>query len=90
MDWNYIFLVGFTFGVMLILTQRITNPRQKRLFRGFVVTMAIILMIRYQLQIENLVGYFIAIIISYLFWLLIGRYNPVGNHEEIKVYGLND
>ncbi len=89
MDWGYIWLIGLAFGVMLILAQRI-KPRQKRLFRGFIVTMAVILMIRYDLQGENLVGYFIALVISYLFWLLIGRYNPVESREEIKVYGLND
>jgi len=89
MDWSYIGLVAFSFGILLILTQRVI-PKRRAMMRGFVVSMGILLMIRYELQTENLVGYFLAVIISFLFWLLIGRYNPVSDEEGIKVYGLDD
>lgn len=89
MEWGYVALIGTAFGVLLIIAQRI-EARHKRMFRGFIVTMALILMIRYEQQSDNLVGYVIALLISFLFWLLIGRYNPVGSGDEIKVYGLDD
>lgn len=90
MNSGYLLLVSVAFGLLLILAQRI-EARHKRMFRGFIVTMAIFLMIRYEYQGETLLGYGFALLISYLFWLFIGRYNPVKNsNDEIKVYGLND
>jgi len=89
MNGGYLLVVGIAFGLLLVLSQRIV-PRHKRMFRGFLVTMAIFLMIRYDYQMETLLGYVLAIFISFLFWLLIGRYNPVSDHDEIRVYGLND
>lgn len=32
----------------------------------------------------------LAFVISFLFWALIGRYNPPGTSEDIKVLGLKD
>jgi Ca2+/Na+ antiporter len=89
MNGGYLLVVGIAFGLLLILSQRIV-PRHKRMFRGFLVFMAIFLMIRYEYQLETLLGYVFAIFLSFLFWLLIGRYNPVNDKDEIKVYGLND
>jgi flagellar biosynthesis protein FliR len=89
MNGGYLLVVGISFGILLILSQRIV-PRHKRMFRGFIVTMAIFLMIRYEYQLETLLGYVLALFLSFLFWLLIGRYNPVNDKDEIKVYGLND
>jgi hypothetical protein len=32
----------------------------------------------------------VALVVNFLFWLLIGRYNPVGSSEDIQVLGLDD
>jgi len=84
-------LIVVVFSVLLILSQRIV-ARHKRMFRGFIISMALLLMIRYEYHSENLVGYAIALVISFLFWVLIGRYNEVGDDDQtgIKVYGLDD
>lgn len=89
MNWGYIALIAVAFGLMLIIAQRVI-PRHRRMTRGFIVFMAIFLMCRYQYQVENLIGYGFALLLSFLFWLLIGKYNPVKNESDIKVYGLND
>lgn len=89
MNGGYVTLVGISFGLLLILSQRVV-PGRKRLFRGFIVTMALFLMIRYQYQWETLLGYVFALFLSFLFWILIGRYNPVAEKSDIVVYGLND
>ncbi len=31
-----------------------------------------------------------AFIVAFLFWLLVGRYNPPGSSDSIRVLGLND
>jgi uncharacterized membrane protein YccC len=91
MNTGYLLLVAVSFSFLLILSQRIV-ARHKRMFRGFIVSMAILLMIRYEFHTENLIGYAIALFISFSFWVLIGRYNEVGDDDEtgIKVYGLDD
>lgn len=91
MNWGYVTLVTIVFSILLILAQRIAK-RHQRMFYGFVVSMSILLMIRYEQQFENIIGYIIALFVSFIFWLLIGRYNPVGDedNESIKVYGLDD
>jgi hypothetical protein len=33
---------------------------------------------------------FAALIFNFLFWFLIGRYNPPGSSDDIKVLGMND
>lgn len=89
MDWGYVLLIALAFGVLLIITQRVVATR-RHIMRGFVISMGILLMIRYELQLETLLGYAFALLISFLFWLLIGRYNPVGSDDNIKVYGIDD
>ena len=91
MNWGYVTLVAIVFSILLILAQRIAR-RHQRMFYGFVVSMGILLMIRYEQQLENIIGYAIALFVGFVFWLLIGRYNPVGDedNEGIKVYGLDD
>ncbi|MCS6834732.1 MAG: hypothetical protein NZ750_01785 [Anaerolineae bacterium] len=90
MNGGYLLLVSVAFGFLVILSQRIV-PRHRRMFRGFIVSMGILLMIRYEYQGETLLGYIFALLIGYVFWLFIGRYNPVREEgEDIKVYGLND
>ncbi|MGJ3240527.1 MAG: hypothetical protein ACFE0Q_17600 [Anaerolineae bacterium] len=93
MDWSQFFVVFATFSFLWILSQRISK-RHQRLFRVFVILFALAWMsMRLQLFFwEMILGLMLSLVISFLFWLLIGRYNPVGNEDEdrIKVYGLDD
>lgn len=89
MNWNYIFLIGISFGTLLIIAQRVV-PQRRRMTRWFIAGLGLILMLRGNLVTENLIGFGMALFISFLFWLLIGRYNPVGDADTIKVYGMND
>ena len=92
MDWGYIGAVTLFFTIILIFAQRIEEKR-KRVARWFIFGMMILLMIRpnyTHLRGQNLVAYAIAFFISFVFWVLIGRYNPVGSSDAIKVYGMDD
>lgn len=91
MGTGYIALVAFVFSLLLIVSQRIVTRHQKG-FRGFIIFMVILLFLRMNRVQENIIGLLIALVVSYLFWLLIGRYNKVGNADDegIKVFGLDD
>ena len=87
---GYEITVGLFFGGLFILTQRIVE-RRRAAFRAFVYFLIFLLFLRGNLVKENLIGLGIAAIASYLYWLLIGRYNEVLDDEEtIKVFGMDD
>lgn len=89
MNWGYIWLIAISFGLLLIIAQRVV-PQRRRITRWFIFVLGVLLMLRGNLGTENLVGFLMALVISFLFWLLIGRYNPVSGEDTITVYGMND
>lgn len=93
MDWSQFLVIFIVFTVLWILAQRIST-RHQRMFRVFIILFAIAWMsMRLNLFFwEMILGITASLVMSFLFWLLIGRYNPVGNKDEegIKVYGLDD
>ena len=92
MDIGSLILLALSFSVLFIMVQR-AEAKRKRIVR-ITVILLILFMIWYanttNLQSEALVGFIIALIISFLFWLLVGRYNPVGSSDAIRVLGMDD
>jgi len=93
MDWNYIGLIAVLVAALLVMIQR-TEPKRRRL--AAIVVAPILLVIRQyaflkrDLHLETLLAFIIGIALSLVFWLLIGRYNPVGRDSEVKVIGMDD
>ena len=92
MDTQYLFFVVILITALLIAMQRTEAGRRK-----FVLFLLVIigLLLRYNaflknLHTETILGIVIGVVISGLFWIFIGRYNPVGTSEDIKVMGLDD
>jgi hypothetical protein len=92
MDVGSLILLTLSFTVLFIMVQR-TETKRKRLVR-YVVVLLILFIAWYgntaNLQREALFGFIFAVIISFLFWLLVGRYNPVGSSDDIHVLGMDD
>ena len=42
------------------------------------------------LNTEGITALGIALLLNLIFWVLIGRYNPVGSSDEIQVLGMDD
>lgn len=89
MNTGYLLLVAVAFAVLAIISQRIEDGR-KRPFRWFIGFVLVLLMIRGNLLLENLLGFGLGLVVSFVFWLFVGRYNPVGSSDEIKVFGMDD
>jgi hypothetical protein len=93
MDWGYFFTVFIVFSILWIIGQRIAK-RHQGTFRVFIILFAAWwLWMRFHLfswEMASAIG--ASLLLSFVFWLFIGRYNPVGNEDEekIKVYGLDD
>ena len=80
-------------GASFILIQR-TDPKRRRLSIAFVVICLLIIhhntTIKNDLHEETLLAFVLGVLASGLFWLLIGRYNPVDKGEDIQVMGMDD
>ncbi|MEL6403444.1 MAG: hypothetical protein AAFR81_03690 [Chloroflexota bacterium] len=95
MEWDnsQFLLIWIVFSILWILAQRISE-RHQRSFRIFIVLFAVgWLWMRFNLfPFEMIFGILLSLVTSFIFWLFIGRYNPVGNPDDegIKVYGMDD
>ena len=81
------------FGLIFLLIQR-AEARHRRmviLLMLFVAALTLYWASGLDLGREFFFGIVIALIFNGLFWLLIGRYNPVGSSDEsIQVLGMDD
>ncbi len=92
MDGGSLILLTLSFTVLFVMVQR-AEAKRKRIVR-YIVVLLILFIAWYAnatgLQREAILGFILAVIISFLFWLLIGRYNPVGSSDDIRVLGMDD
>lgn len=92
MQIDAILLLTVVFSVLLFFIQR--SEKRRRLVAVIIVLAVGELIRRYiffrDYHTEALIALIIAVILNGLFWLLIGRYNPVGSSDSIQVMGLDD
>lgn len=93
MDWNYVALITFTATLLFLLIQR-TEPKRRRLSIVFVIIALLVIrqnaFLKSNLHEETLLACLFAAALSGVFWLLIGRYNPIDADDEIQVMGMDD
>jgi len=87
-----IILLALLYGTMMFLIQR--SERRRRLLVALLLIL-IIGVIHWYANVRDVGGQsnsaiIIAIVVNVLFWLLIGRYNPVGSSDDIRVIGMDD
>lgn len=92
MSWRAVLVLSLLFLMTFISLQR-ADPSRKKVIRNFSIFMYLLIGFYawwYRAYIEMLVGLAAAALISGLFWLLIGRYNPVNSSDDIRVLGMDD
>lgn len=92
MDVGTLLLMIFSFGLLLLLVQRAETKRRRVVAILLLPVLGIILHyanVNGHLR-EAFAGFILAMVLNVLFWLFIGRYNPVGSSDSIKVLGLDD
>lgn len=92
MDIEYLLIFTVLLSFLLFLIQR--TEAKRRLLVILVVAIPAILIrnwIAYRdMEQEGLVALGLALLLNFLFWFLIGRYNPVGSSDDIEVLGMDD
>ncbi|MBZ0305267.1 MAG: hypothetical protein K8I82_04280 [Anaerolineae bacterium] len=92
MDFGAFILLTVSFTVIMLMVQR-AERRRRLVVALFMLVLGVVLQ-RYaasrELYTEALFGFIAALVLNFLFWAVIGRYNPVGSSEDIQVLGLDD
>jgi hypothetical protein len=92
MDGGLIVLLVLSLGIVIFVIQR-TEAKRRRIV--FIVMFLVLLVLGWLVNIraawgEAVVGLLIALLLNGLFYILIGRYNPVGSSDDIRVLGMDD
>lgn len=93
MNWGALILLAGLFSIMLLLIQR-TEAKRRRLVI-FLMTFVGFLTWYWagvrDLSREVVLALVAGLVFSFLFWLFIGRYNPVKDSDDvIQVIGMDD
>ncbi len=93
MDTGYLTLITITIAILLIFVQR-TEKTKRRITWSVIILCFIVIrhnaFLKGDLHDETLVGFILGFILSGLFWITIGKYNPVGSSDNIQVIGMDD
>lgn len=92
MDLGILVLLTASFGIVLLLLQRSETKRRRTVFIFLLPVFLVIVWYSNSRAYhrEALLGFVLAVVLNVLFWLFIGRYNPVGSSDSIRVLGLDD
>lgn len=92
MNWGLVVLLTAAISTIFIIIQR-TEARRRRAVTWFMLLFFPVIVwftSRRDGWGELIVALVIALLFNFLFWILIGRYNPVGSSDDIRVLGLDD
>lgn len=92
MNGQTLFVLTLLSSMILLIHQR-SDPARKKAMRWFTVPSYLLILVfvwwnAYWL--EAVLGFILSLLISGLFWLFIGRYNPVSSSDDIHVLGMDD
>jgi hypothetical protein len=93
MQGNYVLAFTVIFSFLMLLVQRTEARSRRKVFFGIVIITTFVLwnfVERRELQAEVALSVVLALVINFFFWVLIGRYNPVGSSDNIQVLGMDD
>lgn len=93
MDVGRIFQLTLLLSVLLFVIQRTEARKRFTVALGIFLTVGLLLrdwLISRDLVTEAVVALTVSFVLNFLFWWLIGRYNPVGSSDDIRVLGMDD
>jgi hypothetical protein len=92
MNTGYFITFIILISLLMLIVQR-TETAKRRLVLIIMILPAILLRnfaLYREVETEALTAFWVALFLNFLFWLFIGRNNPVRSSEEIKVLGMDD
>jgi hypothetical protein len=92
MNGGLVLLLTVALGTLIFIIQR-TELRRRRQIALLILLFSPVMLWYVNLRQawgEALIAFFLALLLNFLFWVLVGRYNPVGSSDDIRVLGLDD
>lgn len=92
MDAAILALLVLTLATIMFVIQR-TETKRRRIVLFVMLLVGVVLVWLVNIRDvwgEAVVGFVIAAVLNFLFYILIGRYNPVGSSDDIHVLGMDD
>lgn len=85
-------LFSFLYGILVLIIQRSEQRRRQVVALILIAPMILLHALANARGVgsESTAGVVLALVLNFLFWLLIGRYNPVGSSDDIHVIGMDD
>jgi hypothetical protein len=92
MDWGIYLLLAFLLSVCFFIIQRAEAKRRRLVFILMLVVFELLRRYTWYRDVhsEAWAALFTALLLNFLFWLFIGRYNPVAKSDDIRVFRMND
>ncbi len=94
MNGEYVLILTLVFSLLFLIVQRTERKYRRTVFFIFLFSAGILLrnfVVYRSLESEAFVSLSLALLLNFLFWILIGRYNPVGSSDDnIQVLGMDD
>jgi hypothetical protein len=92
MNSGSLILITIVFSILFVFLQR-SEARRRFIVLGLVLLVGALIgqnAANRNLGFESLIGLVLGSILAFLFWLLVGRYNPVGSSDNIRVVRMDD
>ena len=92
MNLEHLFTLTLIMSFLILLIQR-TERKARRLIMMLTLVPGFLLLdfiLQRNIETAGLLALFLSLFLNFMFWALIGRYNPVASSDEIKVLGLED
>ncbi|GAB4510348.1 MAG: hypothetical protein OHK0046_06990 [Anaerolineae bacterium] len=92
MDSGVFLLFLALFSLLMLFVQRSEAKRRVAVFLLMLIPGVLLrnLAVYRDVEQEAWAAFFTALILNFLFWVLIGRYNPVASSDSIRVLGMDD
>lgn len=92
MDWGAYLVYAFVFSLLVFFIQR--SEAKRRLLVLLIMLIPAVIMrniaVNRDIEAEAWWALGTALFLNFMFWVLIGRYNPVPSSDDIRVLGLDD
>jgi uncharacterized membrane protein len=92
MEQQVLIVLSIVWGLLFLFIQR-ADPSRRKAVRNFVwfMLLPIVFYVWWRSAwLEAVAAAGIALVLNVIFWVLIGRYNPAKDSEDIRVLGMDD
>ncbi|RMG76483.1 MAG: hypothetical protein D6711_03820, partial [Chloroflexi bacterium] len=92
MNLEYLTIFTTLFGLLFFFYQRTESQKRRTVLLIMIIPLILLrnFAVYRNMESEAWAGLFLAFFLNFMFWVLIGRYNPVGSSDNIKVLGMDD